>query len=417
MNKGTLSRRDFMGHGGKMAALLPLTALSSQRVLGANDRINIGLIGCGSRGRNALMKDYLHRFDEKYNFAVTAVCDVWRQHREQAAAMARDWYDLEPKQFEDYRDLLALDGIDAVMIACPDFRHCEVLEAAAKAGKDAYCEKPLGITIEELNRAVDAVKANNRIVQVGTQLRSMSTFTGCKKVVQDGVLGSIIRCEQSRNSYKPYWHSYVRDVKKKDANWKLFLKKNKDRPFDADKFSTWYGYREFSDGPIGGFMSHFVDLVHYITGARFPHNAVTIGGIYAWKDQRTCPDQVQTILEYPEGFLVSYSTTFGNGTGSFLRFIGMKGSIDATNWSHPVMSGNGSQHPERIKEDQDVPEVPMHHHMEDWLICLRTREQPNANIDAGYQHAVACILVDEAMVKNRRMMFDADKREIRPMET
>ncbi len=413
MSKQDITRRSFLNRSKSLAASAPLLYLSAQSVLGANDKIQVGVIGCGHRAQSSLLRDFL-RFAEDYNASVTAICDVWSQPREQVSQMIQERSGVTPKEYEDYRELLSMKELDAVIIACPDFHHCDVLEMAAKEKKDAYCEKPLGMHMEELNRAYDAVKENEILVQVGTQLRSYSSFTGCRKVVQDGKLGQIIKCSQVRNSYKPYWHRYAKPADESEVRWDLFLKKDKDRPFDADQFTAWYGYREFSPGAISGLMSHFVDLVHYITGAKFPRSAVTQGGIFTWQDERTCPDNVHTLLEYPEGFLVSYSTLFGNGFGNYTRFYGRRGVIDATNWNEPFMTGQGSEHPDRIESKQAVPEVSRPPHMENWLQCLRSREQPHAHIDAGYQHAVTCILADEAMVQERKMIFDPKKREIHP---
>ncbi|HQH71007.1 MAG TPA: Gfo/Idh/MocA family oxidoreductase [bacterium] len=412
MTGKSLTRREFI-ESTAVAAAVPWATIIPRSVKGANEKIELGVIGCGSRGRNALMTD-VHRFDIDENVTITAVCDVWNQQRAEAVKMTQDWYGQAAREFVDYRDVLALPNIDAVLIAAPDHLHCTILKAAALAGKDAYCEKPLARNLEELTAAVDAVKKNNRIVQVGTQLRSMASFTGCRKAVRDGALGSIIKAEQVRNSYKPYWHEYARPIQESDTNWDLFLGPAEKQPFDADKHSAWYGFRDFSDGPIGGFMSHFIDLVHYITGAKFPRGAVTLGGIYAWKDQRTCPDSVHTLLEYPEGFMVSYSTMFGNGGGNVFRFYGTKGFIDATEWSSPYITGEGCGAPDRVPEKQPVEEVPVPAHMQNFLQCLRSRNQPNANIDAGYQHAVAVILSDRALVEKRRMMYEPETRRIVP---
>ncbi len=412
MSKNSISRRNFV-QTTSAAAALSMAQIVPASAKGANERIQIGVIGCGNRGFNALMHD-IHRYDKEENVAITAVCDVWRQHREKAAETATDWYKQEPKQFEDYRDVLALDDIDAVTIATPDHLHATILKAAAKAGKDAYCEKPLAMNMEELTDVVDTVKKEKRVVQLGTQLRSWSSFTGCRKVVQDGVLGQIIRVVQVRSSYEPYWNRFARPLTEADTNWKLFLGDRKYRPFDADQHSAWYGYRDFTQGSISNLMCHFIDLVHYITGAQFPEYAVTLAGNYVWKNQRTCPDAVQTVLTYPEGFMVSYNSSFGNGFGNYTRFFGTQGAIDATEWREPFMTGEGTEHPDKIKEKKIVPDVPITDHMQNWLQCLRTREQPNASIDAGYQHAVACLLADAAMVQERKMTYDAVKREIKP---
>jgi len=409
------TRREFLKSaavGAAAATAAQLTARSYARVIGANDRILIGQIGCGDRGRQAHMKQ-CHQFGKDENVEITAVCDPWKQMCEEAAGMVKEWYGRDAKQFSRYQELIALSEIDAVMIASPDHLHPAILTAAANAGKDAYCEKPWAMTLEDLKMMVDAVKKANRIVQAGTQLRSMETFTGCRKLVQSGALGKVFKAEQVRNGYRPYWHNYAkRPIQESDVDWKAFLGHLPARPFSAKLLAGWYGYRDFSSGPIGGFMSHFIDLVHYITGERFPKSAVTLTGKKVWEDDFTCPEVIQTLLEYPNGMLVSYATSFGLGNGNLMHFLGTRGMIDSTDWDKPIVSGKGTEDPDRIKKDGPVEPVEITPHMQNWLQCLRTRRQPNANVDAGYQHGVACILSDMAMISGRRMVYDAEKREI-----
>jgi predicted dehydrogenase len=407
------TRRTFLKATAGAAVASSLTAATRARAAGANERISVGVIGCGDRGRKALM-DGLHKHAKEENVEITAVCDPWGEMRRQAIGMVKEWWGREPRQFSKWQELLALKDVDAVMIACPDFLHSTVLKAAAEAGKDAYCEKPWAMGIEELNAAVDAVKANKRIVQAGTQLRSMPSFTGCKKLVESGALGRIVKVEQVRNNTKPYWHSYSeRPIQESDVDWEAFLGPRPKRPFNGNLLTGWYGYREFSDGPIGGYMSHFIDLVHYITGEKFPASAVTIQGSKVFKDDFTCPEIVQTTLLYPSGMLVSYATTMGNGSGNLMHWIGTRGMIDSTDWDSPTLSG-GSALEKGTAKDGPIENVDMPTHMQNWLQCLRTRQQPNANVDAGYQHGVACILSDRALVEGRRMAFDSAKRQILP---
>ena len=412
------TRREFLksaAAGAAAAAITShLTARSYARVIGANDRILIGQIGCGDRGRQAHMQQ-IHQFAKDENVEIVAVCDPWKDMRDQAAAMVKEWWSRDAKQFSRYQELIALPDIDAVAIACPDFLHPAVLTAAANAGKDAYCEKPWAMTLDDLKMMHDAVTKNNRIVQAGTQLRSMASFAGCRKLVQAGALGRIFKAEQVRNGYRPYWHNYAqRPIKESDVDWKAFLGPLPDRPFNGKFLAGWYGYRETSSGPIGGFMSHFIDLVHFITGETLPKCAVTLQGKKVWEDDFTCPEVVQTVLEYPSGMLVSYATTFGNGNGNLFHLFGKRGMMDCTDWEKPTVSGRGTEDPDRIKKDGPVEPVEMVHHMQNWLQCLRTRKAPNADVEAGYSHGVACILSDMAMVSGRRMLYDAEKREILP---
>ncbi|HCO92849.1 MAG TPA: hypothetical protein DIU00_02680, partial [Phycisphaerales bacterium] len=217
---------------------------------------------------------------------------------------------------------------------------------------------------------------------------------------------------------RPYWYGYVKDVKAEDVDFDEFLMDQPKRSFDPVLYSGWYGYRDFSDGPVPGLASHFIDLVHYITGAKFPTSSVCMGGTFTWKDEHnfTCPDHVQALWTYPEGFMVSYSTNFGNGSGNSLKIFGDAGVIDMVNWNAPILTAEGANSKKKgpIRGRKPVEEVQRPDHFLDWLQCLRTRKTPNASIDAGYQHAVAVIMAMKSYDTGLRMIYDADKREIRP---
>jgi len=408
------SRRQFLKTASAGAAL-SLTAASYARVLGANDRISIGIIGCGGRGYNAHMGG-LHPHDKAMNFEVTAVCDPWRQRRERASARAKEWYGKPARMFVTYRDLLALEDVDAVTIASCDHQHTTHLEATAKAGKDVYCEKPLGKDFLKLRRACDAVREAKIVFQAGTQLRSLPSMAGCRKLYRTGILGKVGRIEQRRNTTRPYWYSYMCDANERDVDWGEFLMDAPKQPFRADRFTGWYGYRDFSDGPVPGLASHFIDLVHYITGATFPTNAVCLGGTYTWKDEHgfTCPDHVQALWEYPEGFMVVYSTNFGNGGDCSFKFLGDQGTLDCVSWNDPILNAEGgSKNRGIIRGKKPVEPVPQPDHFLNWLQCIRDRKTPNADIEAGYQHAVAVIMAMRAYDTGHRQIYDREKREVR----
>ena len=176
--------------------------------MGANDRIALGLIGCGGRGYAAHMPG-VHAHDKQQNVEFTAVSDPWRIRRERAAARCQEWYGRPARQFASYRDILALDDVDAVMIASCDHHHAAHLAAAAAVKKDAYCEKPLAMDMDSLKRACDAVKESGIVVQMGTQVRSFPTSTGCRDLFRSGAIGKVSRIEQCRNGTKPYWYSWM----------------------------------------------------------------------------------------------------------------------------------------------------------------------------------------------------------------
>jgi predicted dehydrogenase len=182
------------------------------------------------------------------------------------------------------------------------------------------------------------------------------------------------------------------------------------------KYSGWYGYREFSDGPVCGYGSHYLDLVHYITGAKFPSSSVCLGGTYTYNDEHhfTCPDHVQAMWTYPEGFMVSYSTYCGNDSANSFKILGDEGVLDMVSWTSPVLSAEGgAKRSGKIRGKVAVKGVEMPDHFLDWLQCLRSRKTPNASIDAGYQHAVACLMAVKAFDTGKRQVYDVAKREIR----
>ena len=403
-----MTRRGFMAAS---VAASSVSAARAGRVVGANDRIGIGIIGCGRRN---LLREVLE-FQEQTNVEVRAVCDIWRQQRENAASDVRQASSTEPKQIEMYEDLLRLPEIDAVVIGTPDHQHCTQLIDATRASKDAYVEKPLAMSMKELRRAVDTVKRSDRVVQMGTQVRSFASSKAGREFVQSGGLGKIFKIEQSRNGYRPYWHRYgERTLAESDTNWRAFLMHRKYRPWNADQYAAWFGYREFSRGPHSNLMVHFIDLVHYITGAATPKRVMTMGGTYRWKDRRTAPDSVETVLEYPEGFLVRYCTMYGIADNNYLKFFGTRGVMDATRWGKPfLISGEKSREEDRIAEGAAIAEVESTPHMLNWLECLRSRQEPHAPIEAGYAHSVAVIMADESLVRGRTVVYDERARKIR----
>jgi predicted dehydrogenase len=314
---------------------------------------------------------------------------------------------------------MALDDIDAVMIASCDHHHAAHLEAAATVKKDAYCEKPLAMDMESLKRCCDAVRDAGIVVQIGTQVRSFPTSTACRELFRAGTIGKISRIEQCRNGTKPYWYSWMQrsePVKEEDVDWKEFLMDRPMRPFDAKLLTGWYGYREFSDGPIPNLGCHFIDLYNYIVGTTLPLSCVAHGGTFTWKDEYgfTCPDQAQAIWTYPEDLMVSYSTNFGNGSGNVLKLYGDQGVIDMTNWQAPTYSGAGASKPtELAKETALVEPVATPDHFLDWLQCLRTRKACRAPLEAGYHHCVPALMAMRALDTGRRQIYDPEKREIR----
>jgi len=414
-----MNRRTFLQSSTAMAVAASVSAATRARAAGANDRIRLGLIGCGQRGRNAHLAG-IRPHAAAANVDVVAVCDPWRVHREEAAAQAKEWFGASPREFVNHRELLALDGLDAVMIATPDHLHTLHLEAAAQAGKHIYVEKPLATDMAKLVRAYDSAKAaqaRGRAIQVGTQLRSLPGIVGAREIVQSGVLGKITRIDETRNAEKPYWYHYLgREVRAADTNWAEFLGDLPPQPFDGRRHGAWYGYYEFCQGPVPQWGAHFLDLMHYVTGCGMPESCVCLGGVTYWKDENqfTTPDNVMATWLYPEGFIVTSSNNFGNGAGNARKFYGDRGTLDVGNWNVPTYSAvGGPKRDGRIRGTITVPPVERPDHFLDWLQCIRSGATPHASIDAGFQHAVAVLMATRSYETGRKTTYDSAARAIR----
>ena len=270
MSDQTVSRRAFVAAS---------TAAGASRVLGANDRIRLGLIGVGGRGSDHV-KELVRRKD--LNIAVGAVCDVWRVNREKAAATVEKEFGAKPKTTTDYRELLNWKDVDAVVIATPDFSHPIILKAAVEAGKDAYVEKPFGTTFPEVKAAYQAVKQSRQVVQVGTQRRSDGQFQAAANAVRGGQLGKVTRVEFSMNFQQQRWKRGVESVQPADVDWKAFQMGRIDRAFDPRLLREWQLFPETTNGIPGLWMSHFIDLVPWswttpTPPARWPTAACSSG--------------------------------------------------------------------------------------------------------------------------------------------
>ena len=420
-----MPRRDFLKTSATFAAASALGATTSvsaatyKRSIGANERIRIAQIGCGSRGRGAHLEKGILPHLQATNFEVVAIADPWKKSREDTNAKIKEAFGREAKAFVSYRDLLAMDGIDAVMIASPDHQHTTHLEAVAKAGKHIYVEKPLATEFDKLLRAYDAAKtaqSKGSIIQVGTQLRSYPGVVGAREVMKSGVLGKVSLVEENRNGEKPYWYQYLdRGVKQDEVDWKEFLGDRKMRPFNADQYGAWYGYYDFSQGPVPQWGAHFLDTIHYILDCGIPSSCVCIGDVLTWKDEHnfTAPDCVQATWMYPEGFMLRSSNNFGNSAGNTKKIFGTKGTMDVLNANAPSYSAEGGPKRDgKIRGKIDVNPIARPDHFLNWLQCMRSGETPHASIDAGYQHAVAVLMAVISYDTGKKTIYDPAKRKI-----
>ena len=371
----------------------------------ANDRIRLGQIGCGGRSRDHLTE--LVRSGE--NAAIVAVADVWRVNREQRADDIRKAFGAAPRQVSRYQDLLAMKDVDAVLIATPDMTHPRILADAVAAGKDVYVEKPFAVDFADAKMAWQAVKRTQQVVQVGTQRRSDPAILGAAKVIQSGAIGKVTRVAMEVHFQEQRWRRDYENVKAEDVDWEAFQFGGRIAgPFNPRKLREWQLFRETTNGIAGLWMCHLIDLAPWFLNDPYPKHAMTMGGVYWWKDGRQTSDVFQSMVEYND-CLVTFSMSLTNSAGNRNLWFGTRGTLDLDNGK---FSGEGSRDPRRLLAESKIEPVPVESHMANFLRCVRSRQTPRASVDNGFQHAVAGCMAAVSLETGRRVSFDRERLEL-----
>jgi predicted dehydrogenase len=400
MSETDLPRRTFL------RAATVATALSYSRVMGANDKIRLGVIGIGDRGSSD-MGNFLRNPDVQ----VVALCDLYDAHLDRAKQRAAD-----AKTFSDHRALLDSKDIDIVQITVPDHWHVPIAIDVLNSGRDLYCEKPLSLTPEEGPLVVKAARENKRICQVGMQQRSGAHYLQAKAEYFD--TGKIGKVTLSRT----WWHGNSYHLRKAPdslkqlpagLDWNRFLGRLKWRDWDPQQYYNWRAYLDFGGGQVTDLFTHWIDVVHMFTGKDIPKSAVAAGGVYQYKDGRTAPDTINVLLEYPGEMTATFEATLVPGaTGAAQQFCGTNGRLDIDRsgytWT-PV--GRGAQ-PVTVRGNGNNLDF---EHISNFLECVKSRKLPNGDVLIGHRSAQASHLGNIAYVQKRRIDFDPVREEILPL--
>lgn len=433
------SRRDIFKAVTAQIAV-PVTALSYTRIIGANDRIQIGQIGCGARahGHRNMLK--LSAATDS-NFDLRSVCDIWTVNREQAADHAAQLLTARPKTYKYSEELLADPQLDAVMLGTGDHQHARLLVEVVRAGKDCYCEKPMSNTLADAKLARDTVRASKQIVQMGSQWLSDPYQHRVREMIRGGKLGKIVAIDQSWNFNGPRWHvpkdERIAALRERDTDWTRWLAGRAYRPFDPRLYFEFRIFKDFSGGITDQWYSHGSGLTHFYLDTFIPDNTVSNGGIFAWHDVRENPDTFQCLSTFTEKeVLYSYSTTFGDAYGDHTTIRGTRGTLYSPGgegspqwWFQPqtssgwasnkvfeVHSGPVKPEPVTLPGSSVVPPVKqsddLKYHTDNWLQCMRTRKTPNADIESGFAHSVAVVMATRSYREGKKMTWNRTKEEI-----
>jgi len=323
-NAQETTRRDFVKIGGAaLAVAATQTAHSYAKIVGANDRVRVGVVGCGDRMRGGDIPAFMTSAKEM-NFQLVAVSDIWKMRREDGAAYIGKLTGDKIDPVVNNEALYARNDIDAVLIATADFQHAQHGIEAVKAGRDAYVEKPTAHTMKDARAFLAAVNASSQVIAVGTQRRSTPAYIKAAEYIQSGKFGDIVMVEMSWNVNQPgRWRrpDVVPLLKEEDTDWNRYLLDLPKAPFDARKYLEFRLFWPYSSGIPDQWLVHQIDTVHWFTGLPHPRSVVANGGIYLWKDGRTNWDTMTAVFDYgplddaTKGFQVQYTSRFTNSAG------------------------------------------------------------------------------------------------------
>jgi len=441
------SRRQFIKHtalgaAGVSMAPLAMSAKSYGRILGANDRVRVGIVGFSNRFRGSLMPSFLQH-SEELNFEFVAVSDIWDRRRKEGAAAVKELTGQDifvARNNEEMYD--SVQDLDAVMISTADFQHALHCVQAVRAGCDAYVEKPLAETMQDNRAALKAVKDTGKIVQIGSQRRSGKNYWAAYDFIQKGKFGDITMVEMTWNVNQPgRWRlpDLVASIKESDTDWVRYQMNRPRAKWDPRKYLEYRLFWPYSSGIPGQWMSHQIDTVHWFSGYNHPRSVSANGGIYMWNDGRSNFDTMTAVFDYGplddmnKGFQVVYSSRMHNSAGGTKEIYYSNGG--ELNLKSNMVTPNGglterrasamgmepflleemslTDYAEKIATDANTgADNTTSAHVRNWMECVRSRKQPNAPIEAGYYHSIANIMTTASLRTGTRVTFDETSQEV-----
>ena len=395
-----LTRRSFFVSATSAAAATVVG--DAARGVVANETIQVGIIGSGGRARH-LMKSLVQLDKVK----IVHICDVWDVSRSEGMKMA----DKEAQPSHDARKIFDNKEIAAVLIGTPDHWHVPMTIGACKAGKDVYVEKPLTHDPAEGQAVIAAVRDSKRIVQVGTQQRSMPHIQKAKELVAAGRLGKVVKVRMSWNRNSDRVRKNPLGVKPEQVKWDAFLGNAPKQQFDEYCFRNWRWFWDFGGGIFTDLMVHWVDVAHYVLNVEQPEKAVSLGEFVTAKDVWETPDTVQTILNYPGGLQMHFEGTFSNSNkGAHIEFLGSAMNLYVDRGRYELTPERGKPGvAEKLILGTGVPGLDFYDkpdgerlHLENWIDCIRTRKQPTSPVEAGVSAANAAHMANKSLRENMK---------------
>src|SRR5687768_10118128 len=434
------SRREFVKKtalttAGIYAGVSAFSALSYRRIIGANDRVRVGVVGFSDRHKASHIPCFMNHYKE-LNFDIVAVSDIWKKRREEGVAAWKEKMQHDITGCRNNEEMYDKKLVDAVFISTADFQHALHTIEAVKAGCDAYVEKPFAETMEDNRAALKAVKATDRIVQIGSQRRSGVNYHAANEFIRSGKFGPITMVELTWNVNQPgRWRrpALLAQLKEEDTDWKRYLMNRPKDAFDVRKYLEYRLFWPYSSGLPGQWMSHQIDTVHWFSGLAHPRSVTANGGIYMWKHGRKNWDTTTAVFDYgpmndkSSGFQVVFMSRMHNGderpaelyysNGGELNLITNK--VSPTGGLRKNMAEAMNMQPNLLPQMDLVTEkvevvasantggdALTSAHMRNWMECIRSRKQTNAPVEAGYNHSIATIMTNAAVRTGEKATYD-----------
>ena len=439
------SRRDFIRKTAITSAGLyfganAFSAKSYRNIIGANDRVRVGVVGFSDRHRSSHIPCFMNHYKE-LNFDLVAVSDIWKKRREEGVAIWKEKIQHDVIACRNNEEMYDKKLVDAVFIGTADFQHALHTIEAVKAGCDAYVEKPFAETMEDNRAALKAVKASDRIVQIGSQRRSGKNYTAANEFIRSGKFGPITMVELTWNVNQPgRWRrpALLGQLKEEDTDWKRYLMNRPFENFDVRKYLEFRLFWPYSSGLPGQWMSHQIDTVNWFSGLQYPRTVVANGGIYMWKDGRKNWDTITAVFDYgpandpSTGFQVTFSSRMHNGdenpaeiyysNGGELNLItntvSPKGGLSKRFADEMKIQPNLLTEQSLTQADKVIASANTggdsltSNHIRNWMECVRSRKQPNAPVEAGYGHSIATCMTTAAAHTGLKVWFDEKTQEV-----
>ena len=439
-NRRKFIKQSLLATAGLYAGANAFSAKSYSNIIGANDRVRVGVVGFSDRHRQSHMPCFMNHYKE-LNFDLVAVSDIWKLKREEGVALWKEKMGHDIVACRNNEEMYDKKLVDAVFIGTADFQHALHAIEAVKAGCDAYVEKPFAETMADNRAALKAIKASDKIIQIGSQRRSGANYHAANEFIRSGKFGAITMVELTWNVNQPgRWRrlGLLNQLKQEDTDWKRFLMNRPADTFDPRKYLEFRLFWPYSSGMPGQWMSHQIDTVHWFTGLSHPRSVVANGGIYKWKDGRKNWDTMTAVFDYgpandlTSGFQVTFGSRMHNGeerpaeiyysnggelnlitnkvspvgglTKRFASDMGMEANLleeQSLSYTEPVIA-SANTGGDKLTSN----------HVRNWMECIRSRKQPNAPVEAGYNHSIASIMTTAAARTGYKAYFDEKKQEV-----